>query len=281
MRPSPGCPAILPIAPPLTPADYAYGPAIFDDRAIPTSALITPSAHYDDFPYQPSWSDLLSPTSIVRDAVWRITSIAADVGLLDRPIDPLQEILPPFIGDWAGLLRCADVFDNLGAMLGMSQDCVDDADDLVSTIWTGQVAGMCVANLQFFATDFGDAIRPLAGISATYRQVSEGVRANMTLADNAGHGAQRRSRRWAVELATDGWFAAFDVGSDIRNVVKIVKRLLEIANIVADAVSAGSAAAGSFANKLGILGSAGSLPTLFEAGALATGQIPNLALTHR
>ena len=82
----------------------------------------------------PLGRDLLSPTSIVRDAVWRITSIAADIGLLDRPIDPLQEILPPFIGDWAGLLRCADVFDNLGAMLGLSQDCVDDADNLVSTI---------------------------------------------------------------------------------------------------------------------------------------------------
>ena len=140
---------------------------------------------------------------------------------------------------------------------------------------------MCVANLQFFATDFGDAIRPWAGISATYRQVSEGVRANMALAEALVTALSDTFIDGLVELATDGWFAAFDISSDIRNVVKIVQGLLEIADIVADAVSAGSAAAGSYANKLGILASAGSLPTLFEAGALSTGQIPNLALTHR
>ncbi len=271
-----GLPRDLPNVPAMTPTERSYGPAIFDDRLTPTIALIPPSSHLDDFPYQASWSDLLSPTSLVRDAIWRATSVAADLGLLDRPIDVVQDVVPPFIGDWPGLLRCADVFDSLGAMLGMSQDAVDDVAQLVPTVWTGNVAGMCGRNLGYFAADLGQAIPPLAGLADTYRQVAKGVRANIVLATTIITALSDLAIDFVLGLASAGLYTIFSVGSNVRNIVHLVKKLLEIANAVADAASAGAAMASGYLNRFGVLRTVGPLPTFNAAGLLPTGAIPIL-----
>jgi hypothetical protein len=265
-----GLPSGLAVTPPLTASEYGYGPAIFDDRREPASVLVPPSTHLDDFPYRPSISDALSPTTIVRDGVWELTSLAAKVGLLDRPVDFMQDIVRPFVGDWAGLLRCADVYDNLALMVQMSRDCVEDVAGFVPIVWTGNVAGMCSTNLHFFSTDLDNAIQPLTSVARIYRKVATGVRQNANLAITLATTIADMLADGLLDMLTEGWFAAFELPTDLRNFVKVVGRLVDVANAVFDIVSSATSITGVVMSPLGVLSSAGRLPSLYEAA----GQIP-------
>ena len=117
-------------------------------------------------PYQPSWFDLLSPTSLARDAIWKLTGVAARVGILDRAYDPFEFIVCPFVGDWAGLLRCAEVFDHVADLLRDEARALNGADAMVAEVWTGNAAAMCRANLGDFSVTLGSGEQSAAASAA-------------------------------------------------------------------------------------------------------------------
>jgi hypothetical protein len=82
--------AALPVVPPATPqptgpANQSLDRSVFVDMRRPTGWLQTPPDHHADHPLELSLLDALSPTTVLRDAIWGATGLAARFGLLDRP----------------------------------------------------------------------------------------------------------------------------------------------------------------------------------------------------
>lgn len=256
----PFVPADLPKTPPITPAEQGFGPTVFDDRTRPEAALLPPGDHYSDMPYQPSWFDALSPTGIARDAIWRLSQLAADVGFIDRAYDPFEMLVEPFVGDWAGLLRCAEVFTNVHAMMAATATCVRDAKGTVPLVWTGNVAGMAEINLESFATLVSDGIVPLDAIATAYREVAHGVQDNANLLEMIITSLIDETFDGALDAATFGVFDIYDVGVRIRNFAKTLLAAVRIAANVVDLVSAGFAASNDAVNRLGLLRNVPSMP---------------------
>jgi hypothetical protein len=246
----------------LTPAEERYGPSVFDDRLAPTESLVPPPDHHADMPYKPSWSDVFSPASLGRDFVWRTTSVLAGMGVLERPIDPLEALTDPFVGDWAGLLRCADVFDRLGTMLGATGDCVADAAVVVPTVWTGNVAGACELNLQVCTDTLRSGAIPLALLARTYRSVAKGVHDNANLMATLVTALLDQAIDGMLDEVSLGLLDFYDAGTQVRDFVRLVKNALRVANDLADLVAAGISAIDGASNRFGLLMSGKVMPDL-------------------
>jgi hypothetical protein len=267
-------PSDLPHLRPLTAAGRGYDASAFDDRHEPVEALVPPADHHADMPYQPSWTDLLSPTSMGRDVIWRLTSTLAHAGLLQRPIDPLDTFVRPFVGDWAGLLRCADVFTHLGAMLPAASTCVTDSAALIPLVWTGNVAGMCIVNLDAFASSLANGFAPLADLSTAYREVARGVYDNASLLEAAITSMIDLAADVVIEGLGSGILELWSVGTQVRDFIRLVSTAIRIVNKALDVVGAWRNGAGSTANRLGVLSPIGPLsavvspppPILLPAG---------------
>jgi hypothetical protein len=257
---TPSVPAGLPAMPPITATERGYGPSIFDDHVHPASALVRPANHYGDIPYQPSWFDLLSPSSIARDVIWKLTSTLASAGLLDRAYDPFESLVEPFVGDWAGLLRCAEVFDHLGALLAAASTAVLDANNATHLVWTGNVAGMAEVNLGAFADRLTSGVEPLGSIAMSYREVAHGVQDNASLAEMMITNMVDDAIDGGLDTATFGLAGVYEFSNTVRNFIKTLLAAVRIGANVVDLVSAGFAASNDAANRLGVLLSVSSMP---------------------
>jgi hypothetical protein len=125
--------------------------AIFDDTLQPLTQLQPLPDASTYLPYKPSLSDVLSMTSTARDAVWMVTRAAAELGLLDHPVDPVELVLNPFLGDWHGILRSSDAFDCVAGMLAEESNVIATAHRLVPVVWSGHASDFCQADLHGFA----------------------------------------------------------------------------------------------------------------------------------
>lgn len=251
------------------------GPGIFDDVAVPADLLVTPGDHLGDMPYQPSWFDLLSPTSMGRDAIWKVTTIAADAGIIDRPVDPLEVITRPFVGDWAGVLRCAEVFDHLSAMLLASAGDTAQAASAVPAAWTGNAAAGAIGHLHGFQAAQTSAVTILDLIAAEYRQVAAGVADNAKLMEALVTTVVDQACDTALDSATMGVLDLYDVSTKVRDVVKGVQAAIQVANNVSDLVSAGFAIADDAGRRLGVLARIAEMPAMLVAGPVITTGLTN------
>lgn len=252
----------LPMPPPLDETGRSLGPFIFDDVSTPLAGLIEPIDHHLDMPYEPGWFDLLSPGSILRDVIWYVSGVAARFGLLDRAYDPFEYLVGPYIGDWAGLLRCAEVFEHVGDLLLGDALAIEIAYGLVPSIWTGNAAGLCVENLSDFVDCLRDGVLPLRNISATYRAVARGAHDNAMLLSTLltdlfdyGVGA-------AADIETLGLFSAYEVGSALGDFAKTLRQALNLASACQDLVSAGFRMSDDIAHRLGFLAETVSMPSM-------------------
>jgi hypothetical protein len=259
-----GLPPGLSQLPPISSDERSYDLSIFEDRRTPTESLIVPTSHYADYPYEPTWSDVFSPTTVARDVVWRVTSYLASLGLLDRPIDPIEEFVRPFAGDWAGLLRSAEVFTHLGDALPQESACVTDAQQLVSTVWTGNVADMCTNSLAAFASSLTDGFPPLAALTDTYQSVAKGVVANANLMETVVTNLFDLAAGLLVD-EIGGEMDLWGASSQLRNFVRTIRSGIDIVNNVLDIVNAWQSGSESAANKFGVLHSIGRLPAITPA----------------
>jgi len=175
--------AALPVASPATPrptgpANQSLDRSVFVDLRRPAGWLQTLPDHHADHPLELSLLDALSPTTVLRDAIWGATGMAARFGLLDRPYDIVAEVVQPLSGDWSGYLRCADVYDNIAHTIEDAAACADDGRMTIGRVWTGNAAEACITSMAAFSTNLRAAIDPLHRTAATYRSVAETVRAD-------------------------------------------------------------------------------------------------------
>lgn len=255
----------LPQTPPLTPIEQSYGPAIFDDRRTPAAALIPPSSHYADLPYQPGILDVLSPSTIGRDVIWRATSFLTHVGVMDRPIDPLETFVQPMVGDWAGLLRCAEVFVHIADLLARCGDCVTDAALLVPKVWAGNVEGMCVLNLNGFATSLAQGILPLTDLAAMYPRVATGVQDNAVVMETVISDLIDLGSDLVLAEIGSSLLDIWAVSTQIRNFLRTVGTAIHLVNNVQDIISVWKNGVGSATHSFGVLQQPGPMPSMTAA----------------
>lgn len=208
---------------------------VFEDTTNPQALLITPVDQHNAYPYRPSWADVLSPATVVRDAIWTLTKLAADVGLLDRAYDPLELLVDPFIGDWAGLLMCAEVFTRIADLLDTEVRAVTTASRVVPFVWSGRASDACQVNLQSFATALTAGSQGLRAIATTYRLVVTGLRDVASTAE--------KLLTMMVDIAADGSLLEIGIGLfysipnvlfDLAGLVKQANNLLLIRDQILD-----------------------------------------------
>jgi hypothetical protein len=145
----------------------------FMDRSEPQNLLTAPRDYSSEYAFEMKWYSYLSPTSHVRNLIWEVTSLAASLGICDRPVDVFFEWLKPWLGDWAGLRACADVHEQLGkSAIAMSGNVRSGASDL-NFAWTGNAADASRRDLHVIDTALQQAEPKLLELSSEYKSVAE------------------------------------------------------------------------------------------------------------
>jgi hypothetical protein len=133
--------------------------------------------------YQPKWHEMLSPTSALRTAIYKVTEFAASIGLLDRAYDPYEAILKPICGDWAGMARVGHVTNQVA-------DCVREIGSNQSwaarcsrTAWSGNAGDAAAAHLFRVTKSLQAAAEAMDDIGAMYRSAA---RSAFDFADTIG-----------------------------------------------------------------------------------------------
>jgi hypothetical protein len=257
---------------PNTPLPKQFGPEVFDDRSDPSSALVAPADHHSDIPYKPSWYDLLSPASMLRDLIWKLTGVAARLGILDRQYDPFEFFVDPYVGDWAGLLRSAEVFEHVADFVAGEANELDHAVTLTPEVWHGNAAGICLANLGGFKAVVSDGSTPLRDLARAYRAVASGVHDNEELMSTALTSLIDCVTEGIVDIDTGGLFSAYEMGSALNNFIRTLRVALHIVGTLQDIVSAGFNISDEAMHRLGILNTLARMPALTGAQpAIPTG----------
>jgi hypothetical protein len=162
-------------------------PSAFADRSTPARLLSGPADPSAYLPARPPWTQNIGAAGLVRDAIWIATRIAAAGGLLDRAYDPVAVLVTPFVGDWPGVLRSADVLANIAAFIRDESMSIDGAHHAVPTVWTGHASDACQCNLGHLAAALAAAAVDLAALAAAYGTVGDLLHSIMeTAADTVG-----------------------------------------------------------------------------------------------
>ena len=156
------------------PADQTLGPDIFADPA--KLVLKAPPDFSADYPYEPRWYDTFSPSSWGRIALWKITSAATTLGVLDHPIDAAQAFTLPLCGDWPGLERYSFALRQTAQALSYVAERVTGGATTLSRVWSGHAADNCTTALGTFALDLKDAEEIFNRLADGYHELAEAAR---------------------------------------------------------------------------------------------------------
>src|SRR2546430_7292510 len=151
-------------------ADQTLGPEIFaDPRKL---VLKIPPDFRGEFAYQPTWTDLLSPSTIDRDVIWSLTGVAAKLGLLPHPIDPYETFTLPLFGDWPGMARVSFALTQVAQAVSFVGERIDSGAVALDRVWTGHAASNCAEALGRFTLDLEDAEGILYELATMYHDVA-------------------------------------------------------------------------------------------------------------
>jgi hypothetical protein len=213
-------------------ADQSADRSVFADTRRPTTWLQPPPDHHADYPYEYTFFDQLSPTQHLRDQVWHITSVAAFMGLIPRPIDIFVDVVQPLSGDWAAYVGCADVYDNVAHLLQEAALCVEDGRRTIDRVWTGNAADACGDAVAAFAVSLRAAVDPLREAASTYRSVAEIVRAEAKLLASMISTILDVLLESALEAPTVGLEAPLEIATGVADVYKVVHLAIELLSMV-------------------------------------------------
>lgn len=223
-----------------------------------------------DFPYEPNWKDIISPSSLLRDAIWKVTEAGTSLGICDRPYDPFEVVLKPLIGDWAGMRACADVFENLGNALQAMGDNIQHAAEGTSEVWEGNAGSNAQAYLYNLSKPPRNCQQPLLDLAKEYKEAAQGAYdfsrtigvlisdiADAAIAAAASAAITALAGSTGVGLPIALVVGAFTV-SRIYKVVKAIRDVIDILVRLEALLNSVKATAGDF----GLIESGGTLPTL-------------------
>ncbi len=255
-----------PPEPPPPSADQTLDRSAFGDPTCPADQLQPPPDHRGDYPYELSIWDVLSPTTVLRDIIWKGTGLAAEFGLLDRPYDILDEVVRPISGDWARYAGCADVYDNLATMLVAAADCVDTGCGVLGRVWTGNAADACTDSVAVFSVSLRAAIDPLRLTAQNYRTAAEAVRAEAT----ALAAVLTMISDTIIETLGEPEDSLYEPVSELSNLYRIaeaVRELMQIFSRARESTVASMSAAQSTLAGLGIVRDHNPVPVTASAMA--------------
>jgi len=217
-------------------------PAPFADTYEPTDALTAPPDYNVEMPYEPHWSDLASPASLVRDAFWYTTLGASKLGLCDRAYDLYEIALKPCVGDWAGMATVGHVFDQVAeSLVHVSANLAWAAQNLDS-VWRGNAADAAAVHLHLMRRALIDANTTLTAMAAEYRTAAEGAYEFSgtigTLISDAADAAVLAAASAAISgaLASTGVgvpLAILGAAFTLTEVYKVIKAVLTILDLIA------------------------------------------------
>ncbi|NJC69221.1 hypothetical protein HC031_05740 [Planosporangium thailandense] len=224
-------------------ADYLHPSPAFSDVAEPTNQLKALPDFNATMPYQPAWTDLASPTSLLRDAIWAVTKLGVMLGICDRQYDIFEVVLKPVCGDWAGIKATGatmtnlanatiDLHVNLGhAILGMN------------TAWHGNAADAASAHFHLIRKSLFDAGVALTKLGAEYDGAAEACYSMSStigailgdITDAAVAAAVAGAATGALTASGVGVPAALVLGAfTLTKVYRVVKEVFNIIKIIAD-----------------------------------------------
>ena len=164
-------------------ADQTLGPQIFDDPFCLT--LATPPDYRSQYPYEPHFYDMFSPSSLARDIIWYGTGVLAEFAVIPEQVDPFEAFTAPLCGDVAGLKKMSFVLCGVATAIGYVSDRIDVEADVMDRVWSGHAASGCRSALLRFARDLRPAVDLVVKLAEEYDRVAEAARANREVMDMA------------------------------------------------------------------------------------------------
>jgi hypothetical protein len=180
----------------------------------------------------------------------------------------MAEAVEPRCGDWAGYLRCADVYDNIAGAIGDTARCVTEGGRTIDRVWTGNAADACTRGLSAFAVDVAGAVDPLHRTAATYRNVAEAVYAQGEAVAALLTLILDEIVETALEPETGGLSEPFALVTGAADLVRVASKVREVGAIVAkahEAATASMSSASSALNGFGLVTDRRRVPTLSTA----------------
>lgn len=155
------------------PIEPPEGTGSFQDVSEPQQHLSEPKDYRAELDGTPDWWDTFSPMAQIGNAIEVVTGVAAWMGLLDHAIDPQAEIVKPWVGDWAGIRRAADVLRNVGHGLSGVSTNVKWGSQGSEQVWQGNAGDGAAVYLMNLAKPLEEAWGPIDELAGKYVQASE------------------------------------------------------------------------------------------------------------
>lgn len=215
----------------------------FQDMCEPTAHL--GHVEYDDsaygMDYKPKWHEFISPSSQLRNAIYKVTGLAANIGLCDRAYDPFEVVLKPICGDWAGLARTGHVLNQVSGCVLDTAANLSWAAQCLPSAWDGNAADAADAHLYRLTKALRAAADSIDKMGAEYRSAARGA---FDIADTIGgllHEIADAAIAAAAAGAVAGGSAATGVGLPVAllaglfgayEIHRVVSGILDIISLV-------------------------------------------------
>ncbi|OLF15342.1 hypothetical protein BU204_22110 [Actinophytocola xanthii] len=216
-------------------------PAEFQDVQEPRGRLSKIKDYREELNGDYDWWDAFSPMTAIGAALEAVSHVAVWLQALDRPIDPWDEIVKPWVGDWAGLRAAADVLNDVRWALNDVGINIQWASQGCQAVWRGNAGDGAAVYLMRLVTPFEQAHEQLREIVDQYRLASE----EMVRMRDAVVNILKGVGDAAIEAAGSAWVAggaaATGVGAPIAvfagalsayNVYRVVDGIKEMFGLI-------------------------------------------------
>ena len=229
---------------PIPPGNSTVG--TFADEFEPQQALKAQIDYNVEMPYQPSWTDLASPTSLLRDAIWVVTDLGKMLGICDRQYDIFEVVLKPVCGDWAGIKATGVTMSNIADALSDLYDNLGRAMIDLGGCWHGNAADAAFDTLRGICQSLNDASAALWKLGSEYVNTADACYSMSSAIGNLLSDITDAAVIAAATATAGGALAATGVGVPISLVLgaitltrvwKVVTAIYTIVHIIADMTS--------------------------------------------
>jgi hypothetical protein len=148
-------------------------PAEFQDVQVPRGRLNEPKDYHDELRSDYEWWDLSSPMAWCGAALEAVAKVAHWLGILERPVSPRDEIVRPWVGDWAGVRAAADVLNNVGWAINDVGVNIQWGSQGSQAVWQGNAGDGAAVYLMNLTKPFEGAYEQIDKLAGQYRVASE------------------------------------------------------------------------------------------------------------
>ena len=187
----------------------------------------------------PSWWDLLSPTAMVNDAIYAVTKFAATIGLMDHPVNVVEEICKPISGDWNAFSRAGQALENLGGFVFETRYCFRTIAADLGDGWRGHASANARTYLYDVASDLTISAEVLTKAGQNYADAADAAKTFADVLSSLFEAITDTAVAAAVAVAATGGASATGIGlpvalitggyalSRVKKVVDAVKDMLK------------------------------------------------------